>query len=314
MKRDRSIDFAAGLMIVSMILMHIRFFSGTKICSILTDLFPFYMAWFFFKSGMFHKERDYKEQAKNGFNKLIRPFLIYSMVGIVLYLLLYDDMNVKLFVKEFVMLGSFPGSQHLWFLLSLFFATFLFKATKDHWSAILLLAIVLVLFHYNSKNHIVGFPVFGDIPYIWGNIISGCLFMYCGYRLKEFQYHRWVFITSLVLYVIMFITCYSNVDMRTNSVLKGGLQWYPFSLFGIIALNNLSKFISECVVSRPLIYIGRHSLTFYIYHWFVILGVCIICKWLKIDVAAYMLILANLIVLPLVVVFQKHCAIKKSYK
>ncbi|MBO7577387.1 MAG: acyltransferase family protein [Prevotella sp.] len=312
MKRDCSIDFAAGLMIVSMILMHIRFFSGSKWCSFLTDLFPFYMAWFYYKSGMFYKERNWSDTLKNGYSKLIRPFLIFSVVGFVLYLILNGTVNWKLSIKEFVMLGSFPGSQHLWFLVSLFLALCLFKLVRNYWWAIAALCVLLLLFHYNAKKHLVGFPIFGDIPYLWGNIMAGCLFMYCGYRLRKYQYLHFVFFVSLFLYAVMFMLCYSSVDMHTMNITVGGLQWYLFSIFGIVALNNLSKYIVKYVVSQPLIYIGKYSLQFYIYHWFVILCVCIVCKWLKMDVAAYILILANLVLLPAIVELQKKCFAKRQ--
>lgn len=311
MKRDSSIDFAAGLMIVSMILMHIRFFSGSKWCSFLTDLFPFFMAWFYYKSGMFYKERNWSDTLKNGYSKLIRPFLIFSAAGFVLFLILNGTVNWKLLVKEFILLGQIPGSQHLWFLVSLFFATCLFKLTKNRWWAIATLCILLILFHYNAKKHLVGFPVFGDIPYLWGNIIAGCLFMYCGYRLKNYQYQRWAFFVSLILYAVMFMLCYSSIDMHTMSISVGGLQWYLFSIFGIVALNNLSKYIVKYLVSQPLIYIGKYSLQFYIYHWFVILCVCIVYKWLKMDVSAHILILANLVLLPGFVELQKKCIARR---
>lgn len=312
MKRDCSIDFAAGLMIVSMIMMHIRFFSGSKWCSFLTDMFPFYMAWFYYKSGMFYKERNWSDTLKNGCSKLIKPFLIFSVIGFVLYLILNGSVNWKLSIKEFVMLGSFPGSQHLWFLVSLFFASCLFKLTKNHWWATAILCLLLLLFHYNAKKHIIGFPIFGDIPYLWGNIMAGCLFMFGGYRLRNYQYLRWAFFISLILYVVMFIVCYSSVDMHTMNISVGGLQWYLFSLFGIVALNNLSKYMVKYVISQPLIYIGKYSLQFYIYHWLVISCVCIVYKWLKMDVSAYVLILANLVLLPGIVELQKKCFARRQ--
>ncbi len=107
LKRNSSIDFAAGLMIVSMIMMHIRFFSGSKWCSFLTDLLPFFLAWFYFKSGMFYKERNWIDTLKNGYSKLIKPFLIFSVIGFVLYLIFNGTVNWKLSIKEFVMLFFF---------------------------------------------------------------------------------------------------------------------------------------------------------------------------------------------------------------
>ena len=254
---------------------------------------------------MFYKERNWSDTLKNGYSKLIKPFIIFSIIGFVLYLVLNGTVNWKLLIKEFVMLGSFPGSQHLWFLVSLFFASCLFKLIRKHWWAIAALCVLLLLFHYNVKTHLVGFPIFGDIPYLWGNIMAGCLFMYCGYRLNNYQYLRWVFIVSLILYIVLFISCYSCIDMHTMNISAGGLQWYLFSLFGIVALNNLSKYIVKYQVSQPLIYIGKYSLQFYIYHWLVISCVCIVYKWLNMDVTAYVLILANLVLLPGIIELQK---------
>ncbi len=100
--------------------------------------------------------------------------------------------------------------------------------------------------------------------------------------------------------------------MHTMNISVGGLQWYLFSLCGIIALNNLSKHIVKYVVSLPLIYVGKYSLQFYIFHWLVISCVCIVYKWLKMDVSAYVLILANLVLLPGIVELQKKCFARRQ--
>lgn len=77
-KRDNTLDAVAGLLIIYMMLRHAFEWSGAS-----TDYFyiassqvlPFFMAWFFFKSGMFHKSISFADCAKRGLNKLIIPFI-----------------------------------------------------------------------------------------------------------------------------------------------------------------------------------------------------------------------------------------------
>lgn len=58
-KRDSSLDCVAGILIIYMVLVHI--FQWSRMNNILSSYWmqplSFFMFWFFYKSGMFYKER-----------------------------------------------------------------------------------------------------------------------------------------------------------------------------------------------------------------------------------------------------------------
>lgn len=62
-QRDSSIDNISGLLIIYMILYHIFQMSGFRNAIHSNGMLPlsFFMFWFFYKSGMFYKEKTCKE-------------------------------------------------------------------------------------------------------------------------------------------------------------------------------------------------------------------------------------------------------------
>lgn len=67
-KRDASLDSVAGLLIIYMILYHI--FLGCGMAEALSSYWmlslSFFMFWFFYKSGMFYKDKTCKEVLLGG--------------------------------------------------------------------------------------------------------------------------------------------------------------------------------------------------------------------------------------------------------
>lgn len=128
--RQLHIDMAAGIMLSWMILGHIAShasYNGAFFC--IGPYLSFFMLWFFYKAGMFYQDRKetIKERVHRGGQKLLRPFVIYSLIGqAIYYLCLAVENNVtfrsfvyqpirSLFVSECV-----AGNGALWFLVVLF--------------------------------------------------------------------------------------------------------------------------------------------------------------------------------------------------
>lgn len=126
------VDCVAGLLVLRMILGHYVSYSGLKdsfLFSSLNVLF-FYMPWFFFKSGMFFRPIE-KEmwvlQLRKKVKSLVIPYLIFSLFGVLVgytYFRVSGDANycieLSSVISNFVGMGAFYWSSHLWFLLSLF--------------------------------------------------------------------------------------------------------------------------------------------------------------------------------------------------
>ena len=78
-KRLSYIDTSAGLMILFMLYYHLVYFS--RFSPIPAYLIGFYMPFFFYKSGMFFKSRPQRGLIQKDSPKLLRTFLIYSLIG-----------------------------------------------------------------------------------------------------------------------------------------------------------------------------------------------------------------------------------------
>ena len=85
-KRDASLDSVAGLLIIYMILIHIFQWSDLRDVIHSYWLLPlsFFMSWFFYKSGMFYKDKTCKELLVGGGKKLLIPYVVFSLVGHIL--------------------------------------------------------------------------------------------------------------------------------------------------------------------------------------------------------------------------------------
>lgn len=128
MERNKAIDSAAGILITYMVFTYICQHFGYEQSTIymaLEHIFYFFMPWFFFKAGMFFKMEDYQTLFKKSCTRLIRPFILYSLIGHICYCgicYLQDNFHLSTLVPYYSLLmeGSIPGNLPLWFLLTLF--------------------------------------------------------------------------------------------------------------------------------------------------------------------------------------------------
>ena len=67
---DYSVDAVCGLMIIYMIYGHICAWSGVQQIELFPCLLFYFMPWFFFKSGMFFREKSFKKEFVNGVKNL----------------------------------------------------------------------------------------------------------------------------------------------------------------------------------------------------------------------------------------------------
>lgn len=99
MEKNRIVylDFIAGLLILYMIFpVHVLSQTGLERYNYLSSVFFFFMAWFFYKAGMFFKPTDCKTVLKKTFKRLIVPFFclfVYWRFGI-RRALLFDGCNI----------------------------------------------------------------------------------------------------------------------------------------------------------------------------------------------------------------------------
>lgn len=308
-KRDNTLDAVAGLLIIYMMLRHAFEWSGASTDSFYitsSQVLPFFMAWFFFKSGMFHKSIPFADCAKRGLNKLIIPFITYSIIGQILLCVIRYELGEFSFANDIVLSpvvsvlkeGSIGGNLPLWFLLSLFFtkcAVSLFDK-KKHGNAVLFVACIAIS---GAGTIIVGYT--DNVPRTLLSSAMGVVFYLTGYWLRKLQYRHTALLVALPVFILSVIFCPSYVDFRMGSVNSG--YWAVFlvsSCSGIVIANNLFKWVPLQIPA--LTSIGRNSMYYYCAHWIVILAVCLASGFYINSTANYrelfLLLTAFTVVLP----------------
>ncbi len=127
--RDYSVDVVAGIMILVMITNHTLQRTGyhNDVVEQTLMLFSFFMPWFFFKGGMFYRQDSVRNTFTKGCNKLMRPYIVYGFVGVVVGIVIslwHGNMGLVnylvLSVKEWLRYAAPSGNLPLWFLFSFF--------------------------------------------------------------------------------------------------------------------------------------------------------------------------------------------------
>ena len=189
------LDAVSGLLILFMIYCHLMYWTGLDSLpfhQFMLHAFTFYMVWFFFKGGMFAKGDESPRQAfRSGVQRLMVPFLIFSVIGLVIYYLdlrlqgsysLYHMNNRSIWF--FLHMGSFFGNLPLWFLLPLFFVRILFSwLVRFRYADYLIAALIIALYLFRYLDVFgVGHAFF--YPYYLYSTIIGLAFYWLGYRLR----------------------------------------------------------------------------------------------------------------------------------
>ena len=128
--RDNSLDAVHGLMLSHMIILHTCGLSGVnqnKVSIVICNLLFCFMPWFYFKSGLFFKPEELKYVFFKDIKRLLYPFVVYSLLGFVVYEIITPGKQFWYMVYSLLNRGAVPGNEPLWFLLSLFFAKFFFQ-------------------------------------------------------------------------------------------------------------------------------------------------------------------------------------------
>lgn len=114
------IDEISGLLIIVMVLIHVasrcEYADGFLVRS-----FFFFMPWFYFKAGYFWKDLETSEVIRKGKKRLLKPYLWFSVIAMVVTMCLQPDFNNLLVnFKVLLVSGAIVANIPLWFLMSLF--------------------------------------------------------------------------------------------------------------------------------------------------------------------------------------------------
>ena len=190
--RDTSIDNVAGVMILYMMYRHclVSPLKASLVGGYIT-YYPllFFMAWFFFKGGMFYKDEPVLETARKGLRRLILPYLTFSALALLVSLgthaILEGAEGIKHVIGEIPVYikreGALVCNAPLWFLPTLFAVRVLFSAGRWMRIPAPVLAAVGLACGYGLYR--------ADLPIglYWGNTALGLCFFALGYALKKIQ-------------------------------------------------------------------------------------------------------------------------------
>lgn len=271
-QRDLSIENISGLLIIYMILHHIFQWSGLNVINQTYWMRPlsFFMAWFFYKSGMFYKDRKCKEILLGGGKKLLIPYVLFSLIGHLLQcvkIFMEGDTNWEHYVlspfKQIIISGSLSGNLALWFLPSLLAVQFLYTWLQKYVRDELIVLFGLVVAYTLHSTDICR-------PLYIGNVSLGLSVFAFGHAIREFQYKHLMFISFGILYLLLLMLDVGSIGFRSNGEGEDSyLLPVLFSLCGCIVINNLFQKGQWRI--WILKYVGERAMSFYVIHWLVLL-------------------------------------------
>ena len=252
--KDRCIylDVISGLMIIFMItIIHITDWVHLNNHPIYQDgikILPFFLSWFFYKSGMFFlMPSDYHEYVKKYYSRLAKPWIVWSILSFIIWLvvLIINKRHIN-FIHEFLSYcfyslidGCHISNIPLWFLFTLFLVKIvypLFSSLRIRKIVLLvmLLMIMQLIHYYKSQYGILAKP-------LWlYNTIIGLFFFGAGDVLRNKQYSTNVISVCFISYMLINIIDFSYVDIKNNLALSGNyLVFFISSICGAVLINNL---------------------------------------------------------------------------
>lgn len=291
LQRDDSLDRIAGLMILYVIVGHMMNWSigsSNDIRMTLEKIIPYFMPWFYFKSGMFYRPSEVGDVARSGWKKLVVPFLVFSALGIVLQCIKWKIQGVLTLeyawnfeIRRIFLMGSFEGANPLWFLLSLFFVKVIFAWLRNHgiasgviigFCATFLMANWLLKLEVGPKSP--AMPLLEYPRYLY-NVTSGMFFYGCGSLLKDRQYDWKVWVPALAVFLAVSLLRKNGARISfMHNVPSAHCDYALFLLAALgqcISINAIFKYISALcrkVTDFSILgYFGRNSIAVYTMHW-----------------------------------------------
>ena len=274
--RSSYLDNICGIFILFIVFFyHLPVFCGINNSSFficIRNVLDCFMAWFFFKSGMFAIKRPFKEEFIKCWRRLLKPFLIINAFCIILHIIFYGggEDNIIPILKVSIYRESDYLCTPLWFCLSLSIVKLLYQAIanlseKKKWIFLCLsvsISYLLYLYAYKSNGIQEVFSI--SLPFWFGNLFLGLFFYILGDLLRTKQFYPVIFIIALFVYSIHFLFPF-YLDFHINNS-----DFYFLSVFfyisGVVVFNNIFKRWLD--IRIPLLtHIGENSMIYYVTHY-----------------------------------------------
>lgn len=283
--RNSEMDFLGGLIMLQIIFLHISL-TYTSV-SWIKDFYKLWeytlpcLGWYFFKGGMFYKNKKFRDVITGCTKKLLIPYCFFLIAGIISQAIIDNQIINSIGwtawsldnVKQLLLYGVTGIDGPIWYLIVFFgvkvsYSYLREKLRMQPYNIMLASFIVAFLLWYafRERNYI-----------FWiGSIFCNLVFFACGDWLRTRQYGRVTTIISLLTVIILACLHVEYLSLRTN----GG--WQEYSVFGyvfsyvlvlasIFLVDNIAKYIPSKITSSSFISnIGRQSMSWFLLHHFIL--------------------------------------------
>lgn len=274
-KRVLYLDIARGISILLMIIGHVVE-KGIK----RSIIFSFHMPLFIIISGIFYKEKSFKEELKNLLIKLIIPSTLIVFVVVMIEngfekSLLNTFLNALKTVTvcwshQSKITYNFSNVDVLWFIYLLAGIRLLFLANKMIAKNNELLLFIIILVE-SYAGYLIGINGYW-LPWSFDVLLACMLFYYVGYilgrknHLNQILSNKWC-LTLLLLVWIAGIN-YNSIEIAMR-IYPGGLWSYIVAISGVLIVFKISMFIEKHFkyISSLLAWFGKNSLYILIGHY-----------------------------------------------
>lgn len=255
-KRLPSIDIAKGLAICLMVLGH----SSLPVW-LSNWIWSFHMPFFFFVSGLLTSwDKSFKTFCIGKTKTLFIPFIIYSVINLLIYPLYGNESWSKFFMQ--ICLNGW-GGYALWFIPVLYISLIFCKIIIDRfWINIVSIVFFLVLGAILNYFSI-------EVPWTLSTVPIACVYILiarmCRFQVKQFLHSKnlklFIVVIVLGLGTTLFISHYYRLDLAFNCI----LPIIPL-LITAVAGSMMVLCFSEIITMKPKfaqvwIVIGRNTMT-----------------------------------------------------
>lgn len=286
--RNNDMDFLGGLIMLQIIFLHLSLtYTSVDWVQHFYGLWEYTfpcLAWFFYKGGMFYKNKPIKEVISSCTMRLLIPYLFFIIIGFLSQLVIESDKITSsgLFtyltnnIKDWLLLGVIGIDGPIWYLL-VFFGV---KVLYTWFISCLNLTSIYVIIGCFFLAFGLWYAFIGRNYIFWiGSIICNLVFFACGNFLRERQFKspRFIIVTSLIVIVILAISHIEYLSLRTNGgwqeySVSGYILSYPLVIASILLVNNLVRWIPARIKSASFINrIGRQSMSWF---WRIVINLC----------------------------------------
>jgi len=319
--RKKYIDAVAGLMIVWMIFGHLQQVTGYFVK--FPQILFFFMPWFYYKAGALHTEKPFYEIVNRGWQKFMKPFIVYGVIGqiiLVICLLLENELSLKPYlyspIRSLLLGGTIPGNTPLWFIPSIFITQCLYAFLYEKKVPVYVCAVIgflggLLLSRVNSNF----------IPVYFASGLFGMFFYAMGKLLHNYETDRKILVVvSIICCALLLIKHDPCVEIRyvasiENISIFDFLHGTIVALCGCILVNAMFCFLQPLLKFPILQFIGRNAMDFYLVHWIILIGIVrlVLGDLLHVQDARVQLVIAGivcLIFIPFFIFAKNSCLIR----